>query len=298
MVYITIVLLVFMGIVSFSLFYDFGSGVLTNILKQMHPIKQEAENNREINASFKAFHAIGALFFKTPGVFFSEAIQKKFKMLLSQSGSNTQMDEHYFITTVLGIWTVTIPLMGLLFLTYKETSTRIILSVVGCYFLTWPFIWLKEKANKRIDDIKRELPSVIASIGTAMEVGTSLTQSIYDVTQYKKGHFSDELKITLGEIEMGLSRTQALKRLDERLMVNEVTLLVSLFTQGIEKGSYGLSRTVITFADELWNSRVERARTMAAKASIKLFLPLLLLVFPAMMIFILSPAVFSIMQLF
>ena len=100
------------------------------------------------------------------------------------------------------------------------------------------------------------------------------------------------------EIEMGISRKEAFERLAERIDIFEVTMFTSSIVQSIEKGSMGIVEVLKKQSDEMWNHRKELTRELAEKASIKLFFPLLLFVLPAMMIFLLSPAIFSLKEFF
>ncbi len=68
--------------------------------------------------------------------------------------------------------------------------------------------------------------------------------------------------------------------------------------QAQEKGASGIADTLRSQSEEIWNTKKARAEEMGEKASSKIFLSLLIFVFPAFFIFILGPALIDIMRMF
>ncbi len=163
------------------------------------------------------------------------------------------------------------------------------------YFL--PDNWLAIKAKTRQWQIQKDLPGLLSSLAIVTDAGLNLFQGIEEVTMTYDSELSAELKKTLDDIRIGISQTEAFTRLADRNDVEELSLFVSALTQGLEKGSGGITALIRDQAKESWSKRTQRAKELAEKASIKLFMPLLLLVFPAFMIFLLGPMVFSIIEL-
>ena len=295
---IGIQLLLFL-LIFFVFSYQYISKNTKYIKKQIH----ETNENHTIVTSMTykvllPFERIGNFL---PNLFLRdinpETMDKIQKKLLS-AGLENEISCNNYIHIWAGVIILSVFILLPLSLIAKGSLAKVVILLISIYMIFWPYIWLRDRVKLRQMKIKRELPNIISTIGMAMAVGTSFTSAVYDVTQYKTGVFVDELKRLLDEIEMGQSRVNALKRLNERVALKEVSIFTSLLIQGIEKGAYGLSDSILLYSEELWKIRVEQAREMAAKASIKLFLPLLLLVLPAMMIFILSPAIFSIINMF
>lgn len=162
-----------------------------------------------------------------------------------------------------------------------------------CYL--WPNIWIKNMTAIRLSKIQREMPFVLSSVAILVESGQSLNQSIIEVTKMKKGILVDEFKNCMLEVEMGFSRTQAFGRMMDRVQSKDLSIFLSALIQSIEKGSSGIADLLKKQSEDLWKKRTENAKALAEKASIKLFLPLLLLVLPAMLIFVMAPAIISLM---
>ncbi len=226
-----------------------------------------------------------------------EKIERTWGRYLCQARLAIEIDAAGYYRFVLGhgVLCTLCALCALLFLSGVVKAAVLFMCL---YLAVFPMVWLKEKAGLRTMAIKREMPSIIMVVAITMEAGAGLNQAIREITRVKSGEFVKELTYYLEALEMGHSRKEALSRMSEQLMLIEVTQLTAMLEESLEKGADGLSEALKGLSETLWDQRVERAKVLASKASAKLFLPLLLLVFPAMMIFILSPAVFSIMKHF
>lgn len=158
--------------------------------------------------------------------------------------------------------------------------------------------WLYIKVITRQRMIQRDVPTILGTVAILMDAGLNLIPAIEEAASQHKGMLSDELKKAIGYISIGLPQEDAFTKLSDRCQVDEVSYFVSAILQGLEKGSVGLAEIVRQQASESWEKRMHRAKQLAEKASVKLFMPLLFLVFPAVIIFLLGPMVFSIMKLF
>jgi len=180
----------------------------------------------------------------------------------------------------------------------ESINSKVIMVIGAIYFAKWPDIWVKDKTNARKLSIQKELPFILSSIAVITDAGLGFMQAIAEVCNVKQGEMVEEFKTMLAEINMGVSRKQAFERMADRVEVHEVTLFTSAIVQSLDKGAAGIVLILNSQSAELWSHRKEKARELAEKASVKLFLPLLVLVLPAMLIFLLSPAAFSLMTMF
>ncbi len=194
----------------------------------------------------------------------------------------------FICTLYFSIFWVANPTNLILFLT--------ILGGVMGYFL--PDNWISIKAKNRQWKIEKDLPTLLSSLAIVTDAGLNLLQSIDEITKQNKGELAKELKKTLDDIQIGISQKDAFERLAERCNVEEINLFVSALIQGLEKGNSGITVLIREQAKESWEKRKQKAKELAEKASLKLFMPLLLLVFPAFIIFLMGPMVFSLIELF
>ncbi|NLF82578.1 MAG: type II secretion system F family protein, partial [Candidatus Gastranaerophilales bacterium] len=95
----------------------------------------------------------------------------------------------------------------------------------------------------------------------------------------------------------GISRADALRALLKRNTSMELKSFVSLLIQSDKLGT-SISQSLKVYAETLRNKRKQKAEQLAAKASIKMTIPLILFILPATFIIILAPAAISIYKTF
>ncbi|WP_164716277.1 type II secretion system F family protein [Paenibacillus whitsoniae] len=171
----------------------------------------------------------------------------------------------------------------------------LLLAVISFYI---PDQILNIKIKQRKWEIYREIPSILLSLAVTTDAGLSLNQALEEICVMKKGAFASELKKTLQQISVGIPQKEAFENLASRVRIDEITLFVSVLVQTLEKGASGITQVLREQANESWTKRKSVAKELAGKASIKLFLPMIGLVLPALMIFLIVPAVFSILRFF
>jgi tight adherence protein C len=98
------------------------------------------------------------------------------------------------------------------------------------------------------------------------------------------------------EMEMGLSRRDALRNMSDRLDVSELTSFVSFIIQSDQLGM-SLVDTLLAQADQLRVERRHRAQEQAQKIPTKMLIPMAFLIFPALLAIILGPIVPSMVDL-
>jgi tight adherence protein C len=106
---------------------------------------------------------------------------------------------------------------------------------------------------------------------------------------------SEEFNIVHQEMQTGVSRTDALRNLAERTGVDEIYSLVAMLIQTDRLGT-SVAQSLRSHAQSMRTRRRQRAEQMARKASIKLAFPLVLLIFPALLVIILGPAAIQLMK--
>ena len=162
----------------------------------------------------------------------------------------------------------------------------------------YPDSFIKGKIKERQWQLQKELPNVLNTLAILTEAGLGLFESIEKVCEIRNGEFVKELKKVKEEVQVGVLRKDAFLKMAERCQVYEVSAFVSALVQLMEKGSSGIVSFLKLQSEELWEKRINIARELGAKASLKLFLPMLILVLPATLIFIAGPIVISLISNF
>ncbi|MFD2626550.1 type II secretion system F family protein [Salibacterium salarium] len=161
-----------------------------------------------------------------------------------------------------------------------------------------PEFWLKVKIRKRQDQIKKELPYILNAIAIMSGAGMNLIPAMREVASKQNGQLAKEFNQVIHDVSVGFSQVKALDRMAERCQVEEMNRFISSLVQNIERGSSGITNVIRAQSKELWENRKKKAQQLGEKASMKLFFPLLLLAFPATLIFILGPALITIVEFF
>jgi tight adherence protein C len=137
---------------------------------------------------------------------------------------------------------------------------------------------------------------VLDLLTICVEAGVSIDAALAKTTenpQFKGNPLAEELKQASLEIRAGKIRTEALKDMAERTQVDDVKSFVTMLIQ-TERFGTSLSLALRVHSDSLRTKRRQIAEEAAAKTAIKMLFPLVMFVFPAMLIVILGPAIISI----
>jgi tight adherence protein C len=159
-----------------------------------------------------------------------------------------------------------------------------------------PGIILRSKIRKRQEEITDVLPDALDLLMVCVEAGLGVNAAFVKITeefQLASPVVSEEFDIVNREMVAGKPRQDALRALSDRTGVEEVKSFVAMLIQ-TEKLGTSLARSLRIHSDSLRTRRRQRAEEAAAKTTIKLVFPLVLLLFPALFIVILGPGAIQI----
>ncbi len=160
-----------------------------------------------------------------------------------------------------------------------------------------PNYWLKGKARKRQDEIRRGLPDALDMLSVCASAGLGFDQSMQKISSYWDTELGREFTRTTQEMEMGISRAVALRNLSNRLDVDDLTRFVALIIQA-EKVGMSYADVLHSQADQMRVQRMYRARELANKLPGKVILPIGIFIFPAIIAVILGPAIPTLLSIF
>jgi tight adherence protein C len=160
-----------------------------------------------------------------------------------------------------------------------------------------PMTIVRRRSRRRFEQIDYELPNLIDLLVVTVEAGLGFTGSLQLAAERFGGALGDELRLTLQEQSMGLSAKEALRNLLERCDTPLMRSFVRSVLQGETLG-VSIGNIMRDLAVDMRKRRRQAAEERAQKAPIKLLFPLVLLIFPAMFVVILGPAVFSFLEAF
>jgi len=177
-------------------------------------------------------------------------------------------------------------------------TTQLLLGVL-IIAVSWflPVMWLKSKVTNRQNEISLGLPDALDMLSVCASAGLGFDQSLQKISNYWKTELGKELRRVTQEMELGVSRSDALRNLSGRLEVDELTQFVAIIVQA-EKIGLSYADVLHSQAEQMRVLRQLRAREIANKLPAKLIIPLAIFIFPAMIAVILGPAIPTILNLF
>ena len=155
-----------------------------------------------------------------------------------------------------------------------------------------PDFWLARRASARQQAMLRHLPDVMDLLSVSVEAGLGFDAALSRVT----GRFGDPVAAEFGrllrELQLGRPRAEALQDLARRMDLSDLNAFVGAVVQADELG-VGISSVLRAQSEQMRALRRQRAQEAALKVPIKMLFPLIFLIFPAMFIVLLGPAVLS-----
>ena len=160
-----------------------------------------------------------------------------------------------------------------------------------------PGLVIGSMARTRKHAIQKALIPSLDMLALSAEAGLAFDGAISQVVQRWKNPLSDELRRLLLEFQMGRDRKQALRELARRTNVPDIGKFVNALIQADSLG-VGIAKVLHDQAIELRTKRRQRAEELARLAPVKMMFPMVLLIFPALFVVILGPAVPKLTSIF
>ncbi|GAA0483659.1 DUF5936 domain-containing protein [Streptomyces stramineus] len=131
--------------------------------------------------------------------------------------------------------------------------------------LFWIEVGIWAAVRERKDAIDRTLPDFLDVLAVVVSAGLSFRQALDRVSERYEGPWADELRITLRQMDMGVSRRQAFEELRKRNDSEQVAQFVTALQQGEELGA-PIVDTLIAIAGDMRRTDAQQARRRAARA--------------------------------
>ena len=160
-----------------------------------------------------------------------------------------------------------------------------------------PLVLLDRRAQIRQAHMQKMLPEVLDLLSVSVQAGLAFNGALVKVAEKMKGPFVDELTRMLQEMQMGMTRREALKGLSNRCGIQDVSLFTAALIQADQLG-VSITNVLRIQSENMRERRRQRLREQAMKAPIKMLFPLILCIFPAMFVVLLGPAIISLTKIF
>lgn len=172
------------------------------------------------------------------------------------------------------------------------------LSILLGFFL--PNLILNHQIEGRQKKIMAGLPDALDLLVVCVEAGLGLDAAMKRVAEDFRAScpvLSREFIMVNLEINAGLERQQALRNLSERTGVEELSTLCAILIQADRFGT-SIAQALRVQSDTMRTNRRQKLEELAAKTPVKLVFPLILFIFPAVMIVIIGPGAIKVYEAF
>jgi tight adherence protein C len=225
-------------------------------------------------------------------------LQKRFL----QAGIYNERATPIFFGVKLGMLLV-LPVLVLLFWWGQSTQRGPLIAGVSVLFLLGyilPGVILDKLVKSRQKKINAALPDALDLMVVCVEAGQGLNAAMKRVSEdlmESSPIIAREMLMVNLEIMAGLEREQALKNLGERTGVDDLISLCNILIQSDRFGT-SIGQALRTQSDYMRTTRQKKLEELAAKTPVKLIFPLLLFIFPAIVVVVVGPAIIRIAEMF
>ncbi len=166
-----------------------------------------------------------------------------------------------------------------------------VLAALGYYL---PGSWLGSRMNRRKKEIQKALPDALDLLTICVEAGLSFDAAMAQVAEKWDNEISRLFAKVLQEIQLGKLRREALRDMANSVDVPDVSNFVAALIQADMLG-VSIAKVLRIQSDQMRLRRRQRAEEQARQAPIKMIIPIVFLIFPALFIILLGPGVIQIL---
>ena len=182
-------------------------------------------------------------------------------------------------------------------LKYSGMKGLLMAGLLGAVMVYGPDAILNRRVEERQREIKQKLPDVLDLLVISVEAGLGFEQALDRTVSSVPGALTQEFARMLGEVRAGASRAQAMRAMEKRTDVPELRSFVLAILQADTFG-VSIGRVLRAQADEMRIKRRQMAQEKAQKAPVKMMIPMVFCVFPALFVVVIGPAIINIKETF
>lgn len=168
---------------------------------------------------------------------------------------------------------------------------------IGGLGFYYPMLWLNRQIARRKKEILKTLPDALDLLVICVEAGLGFDAAMQRVAERWNNELGRAFARVLQEIALGRSRKDALRDMAARVDLPEMTTFVAAIIQAEQLG-VSIAKVLHIQADQMRLRRRQRAEELARQAPIKMLFPLVFLIFPAMFVVLLGPALLIVIKQF
>jgi tight adherence protein C len=172
-----------------------------------------------------------------------------------------------------------------------------LLAVLGAILIGYffPQLWLSSKIGRRQKEVRKALPDALDLLTICVEAGLGFDMALSKVSEKWESELSLAFSRVIQEIQLGKLRREALRDMADRIGLPELTSFVAAVIQSEQLG-VSMAKVLRIQSDQMRVKRRQLAEEEAHKAPVKMLIPMALLIFPSLMIVLMTPAALRLMN--
>ncbi|MDX9849783.1 MAG: type II secretion system F family protein [Anaerolineaceae bacterium] len=174
----------------------------------------------------------------------------------------------------------------------RKLLISLLFGLLGFYF---PTMLLSSRISRRQKEIRKAMPDALDLLTICVEAGLGFDAAMHKVSEKWESQLSMAFARVIQEIQLGKVRREALRDMSNRIGLPEMTSFVAAVIQSEQLG-VSLSKVLRIQSDQMRIRRRQLAEEEAHKAPIKMLIPMGGLIFPSLMIVLLTPAALKLMH--
>jgi len=218
---------------------------------------------------------------------------------LELAGTSSRLDPTVFLALQF-VGVLTFGGIVFLFFTLLKVNTSsgikfLLVLMAAVLGFVYPQLYLTQRIQRRQKNVRRALPDALDLLTICVEAGLGFDAAIQKVAEKWSSDLSLAFARVIQEIQLGKIRRDAMRDMADRIGLAEMTSFVAAVIQS-ELLGVSLSKVLHIQADQMRVKRRQHAEEEARKAPIKMLIPMALLIFPALIIVLVTPAVLKLLH--
>ena len=144
------------------------------------------------------------------------------------------------------------------------------------------------------EGVQKSLADAIDLMTISVEAGLGFDAALQQVARSTDGPLAGEFQRVLQEVQIGRSRSEALRALGDRTKLDDIRSFVSAMVQADAFG-IPIGQVLRVQSTEIRIKRRQRAEEKAAQVPVKIMIPVILFILPCLLLTVMGPAAINIM---
>jgi tight adherence protein C len=218
---------------------------------------------------------------------------------LELAGTSARLDPTVFLALQF-VGTIIFGGIILLFFTLLKTKTsagiKFLLVIGGAVVgFIFPNLYLAQRIARRQKSVRRAMPDALDLLTICVEAGLGFDAAMQKVAEKWTSDLSLAFARVIQEVQLGKIRREAMRDMADRLGIAEMTSFVAAVIQS-EMLGVSLAKVLRIQSDQMRMKRRQRAEEEARKAPIKMLIPMAILIFPSLIIVLVTPAILKLLH--